>query len=85
MKSIFSALVVTAAVGFAMPAFAADKAACLADWSKMDTTNAGFISGEAAQRHVAMMKKAGKTTAAADRMTSQEYMEACQASIFQQK
>ena len=85
MKIAFGTLALVTGMAFSVPAFAADKAACLSNWAKLDTTNAGFITGASATESMAMMKKANKPTAAADRMTSQEYMTACEAGIFEMK
>ena len=82
MKSLLVATSVSAMLLVALPASAADNASCQASWSKMDSKKTGFIMGADAQHHMEMMKKAGRTTAAADRISDKEYMDACIAGIF---
>ena len=82
MKALIAATSVVAMLGL-VPAVALDTAGCQANWTKMDTTKAGHIVGADAQAHMDMMKKAGRTTAAADRVTDKEYMDACIAGVFE--
>ena len=85
MKSQIKTLLVAASVASMvglMPALALDTAGCQASWTKMDPNKSGHITGADAQRHMDMMKKSGRTTAAADRVTDKEYMDACIAGVF---
>ena len=82
MKTITAAFVVALATAFALPAVAADNAACQASWTKMDSKKAGFMMNDDMKDEMAMMTKAGRKTAAADRMTDKEYMDACIANVF---
>ena len=68
--------------GFDAAAIAADTAACEASWTKMDSKKAGFIMSADMKDEMAMMTKAGRTTAASDRMTDKEFMAACLADVF---
>ena len=82
MKTITAAFVVALATSFSLPAFAADSAACQASWTKMDAKKAGFVMSADMKDEMAMMTKAGRKTAAEDRMTDKEFMDACLADVF---
>ena len=83
MKSLLVATSVSAMLLLSLPATAADNASCQASWAKMDSKKTGMIMGADAQHHMEMMKKAGRTTAAADRISDKEYMDACIAGLFE--
>ena len=83
MKAFFAAASVAAMIALALPATAADSAPCQASWSKMDAQKTGFIMGADAQKHMDMMKKAGRTSSAADRISDKEFMDACIADVFE--
>ena len=84
MNKKIAAISFALALATSLPAIAAtpDAATCEASWMKMESKS-GFITGADAQRHMDMMKKAGKPTAAADRVTDKEFMDACRAGIFE--
>ena len=82
MKTITATFVVALATCFSLPAIAADTAACQASWTKMDSKKAGFVMSADMKDEMAMMTKAGRTTAAADRITDKEFMAACLADVF---
>jgi hypothetical protein len=83
MQKILTATVVGLGLTFALPALAADTAACQASWAKMDTAKAGHVMHANHKDHMDMMAKAGRKTAAGDRMTDKEYMDACIANVFE--
>jgi len=85
MSKIIAATVLGASLMFSLPAFAADSAACQASWTKMDAKTVGYVMGTEAKDEMAMMKKANIKTAAEDRMTSKEYMDACVKDVFAAK
>ena len=67
---------------FSMPALALSDAECAANWSKMDSKNAGYVMSSDNQAYVDAMKAGNMTTAAADRMSAKEYADACRANLF---
>ena len=83
MKKTFLVTALGLAATFSSPASAAENGACLANWSKMDTKKVGYITMADYKDHMDMMTKAGRKTAAADRMTDKEYMDACMADVFE--
>jgi hypothetical protein len=83
MSKILAATAIGFALAFSLPAVAADSAACQANWAKMDAKKAGFVMMTDAKDQMGMMTKAGRKTAAADRMTDKEYMDACMADVFE--
>jgi hypothetical protein len=83
MKAIFAAVAFTAISAGA--AFAADKAACLDQFTKLDTNSQGYITGDAAKSQMEALRASGASTANADRMTSAEYMAACEKNLFEPK
>jgi hypothetical protein len=83
MQKILTATIVGLGLTIALPALAADTAACKASWSKMDAANAGHVMHANHKDHMDMMTKAGRKTAANDRMTAKEYMDACIADVFE--
>lgn len=78
--SVFASAIVATS-----PVLAADTAACQASWLKMDTKKVGFVMSADHRDHMDRMTKAGRTTAASDRMTDKEYMAACIADLFEQQ
>ena len=86
MKIVLAIAAVALAAGFAaVPTFAADAAACQANWTKMDTKKAGYVMAADAKDQVAAMSKASRKMAAADRISDKEYMDACIADVFAAK
>ena len=86
MKTFLAIAAVSLAAGFAaVPAMAADSAACQANWTKMDTKKAGYVMAADAKDEVAAMTKANRKMAAADRISDKEYMDACLADVFVMK
>ena len=83
MKAFLAVTSVAAMIALALPTKAADPAACQANWTKMDSQKTGFITGAEAQKHMDMMKKAGRNATAADRISDKEYMDACLADVFE--
>ena len=83
MKMILAASALALSFGFATaPSMAADAATCQANWTKLDAKKAGFVLTTEAKTEAAAMTKAGKKTAAADRISDKEYTEACLADVF---
>jgi hypothetical protein len=82
MSKILAATAMGLALTFTLPAVAADTAACQASWSKMDAKKSGYVMHADQKDHMAMMTKAGRKTAGADRMTDKEFMDACMADVF---
>ena len=85
MKTLISTTALALTLAFAaMPAVAADNAACQASWNKMDAEKSGYITSahKDHKEHMEMMTKAGRNTAAPDRLSSKEYMDACEANVF---
>jgi hypothetical protein len=62
---------------------APDAASCSASWNKMDAKKMGYVMSADSKEQMDMMSKAGIPTAAADRMTNKEYMDACMAKAFE--
>ena len=83
MKKILLATALGFAVTYALPAAAADAAACQAGWTKMDAKKQGYVTSTEQKEAMDMYSKAGRKTAAADRMTDKEYMDACIANVFE--
>ncbi len=84
MKTILAA-VAFVAIGAVAPALAADKAACLDQFSKLDTNKQGYITGDGAKSQMEALRASGASTANAERMTSAEYMAACEKNVFEVK
>ena len=82
MSKIIAATAICFTLALSLPAIAADSQACQASWSKMDTKNNGYVMSSDAADQMAMMKAANLKTAAEDRMTSKEYMDACIKDVF---
>ena len=82
MTRMIAASAFALTIGFAFPSFAATQAECDAAWGKMDTKKAGYVMASDAKDHVAMMTKAGRKMAAADRISSKEFVESCLADVF---
>ena len=82
MSKIIAATAIGITMTFSLPALAGDSAACQASWTKMDAKNTGYVMGADAKDEMAMMKKADFKTAAEDRMTAKEYMDACVKDVF---
>jgi hydroxyethylthiazole kinase-like sugar kinase family protein len=82
MKMLCGAAVMAVALGFASPVMAASKADCAAMWNKADANNIGHVSGKEAAVYMDAMQASGRTTAAADRITVEEFMAACMADVF---
>jgi hypothetical protein len=82
MKFALSAVFISVALASSMPASALDNAACLDNWSKMDTTKQGYVMHADHKEHMEKMKAAGHATVGTDRITHQEYMNACIADVF---
>ena len=82
MSKIIAAAAIGMTLCFAGQAVAAESQACQASWSKMDTKNNGYVMSSDAADHMAAMKAANLKTAAEDRMTSAEYMDACVKDVF---
>jgi len=85
MSKTIAATAIGIALMFSLPAVAAESVACQASWTKMDAKNAGFVMSADAKDEMASMKKANLKTAAEDRMTSKEYMDACIKDVFAPK
>jgi hypothetical protein len=83
MSKILAATTMGLALTFTLPTLAADTAGCQASWSKMDAKKTGYVMHADQIDHMAMMTKAGRKTATADRMTDKEYMDACMADVFE--
>ena len=83
MNKFLTATAFGFALTFALPAMAADATSCQASWAKMDAKNTGFVMSNDAKDQMAMMTKAGIKTAAADRISSKEYMDACLANVYE--
>ena len=69
-------------MGFAGPALALSDAECTANWTKMDAKKAGYVMSSDYKGHVDAMTKANMKMAAADRISAEEYTNACRAKIF---
>ncbi len=86
MKALFTTVAFAAVLGAStLPSFAADKAACLSQFNKLDTNSQGYITGDAAKSQMDALRASGASTANADRMTSAEYMAACEKNVFEVK
>jgi 7-keto-8-aminopelargonate synthetase-like enzyme len=83
MTKVLTAAAIAFALTASLPAAAQDTASCTASWSKMDAKKQGYVMSTDSKEQMAMMTKAGRTTAAADRMTDKEYMDACIAKVFE--
>ena len=79
MRNIISISTLGVLLALTAPAMAQQSEACKASWSKMDTGNTGYSSSAA---HMAAMKSANLRTAAEDKMTAKEYMDACEKGTF---
>lgn len=82
MSKIIAAIAIGITVTFSLPAIAAESAACQASWTKMDSKGTGFVMSSDATNEMAMMKAANLKTAAEDRLTAKEYMDACIKDVF---
>ena len=82
MSKIIAATALGLSLAFSLPAIAAESAACQASWSKMDTKGTGYVMSSDAANEMAMLKSANLKTAAEDRMTAKEYMDACINDVF---
>jgi hypothetical protein len=82
MNKFIAVTAATLAISLAAPAMAASNAECETHWSKLDTGKTGYVMTSNAKDHHEMMRKAGRKTAAADRITDKEFMDSCLADIF---
>lgn len=83
MRKLFATAAVLA-FGFVSPSMAATSAECSAHWAKMDSSKTGYVlmSNADAKGQMDMMNKAGRKTAAADRITAKEFMDSCLADVL---
>lgn len=82
MKKILATVVFGSVIAMSGSAMAAESAACQASWTKMDPTGSGFASSTSAAKEMAEMKSAGLRTAAEDKLSAKEYMDACTKDVF---
>ena len=75
MSKSIAILAAAFAISLAAPAMAASQAECEAHWSKIDSKKAGYVMRENAKNHMDRMAKAGKKTAAADRISDKEFID----------
>ena len=82
MNQLCRATAMAIALGFAAPVMAASETDCKAMWNKADANNSGHISGKKAAFYMDAMEISGRTTAAADRIATEEFIAACMADVF---
>ena len=81
MKRIAVA-VVLAAMGVAVPSWAATDAECQELWKRADANSDGVLSDRESARYVALMRVGNRTMAAEGRITQSEFMDACKADVY---
>ena len=84
MRKLLATVAAALAFGFASPSMAATSAECSAHWTKMDPNKTGYVMTSNAKGQMDMMKKAGRKTAAEDRITDKEFMDSCLADVLYQ-
>src|SRR4029453_6187223 len=77
-----AAAVVLAAMGLAVPSWAATDAECQDLWKKADANSDGVLSDRESVRYVALMRVANRTMATEGRVTQSEFMDACKADVY---
>lgn len=79
---VLAATALLFSLGFVAPAMALSDAECSANWTKMDAKKAGYVMSSDYKGHVEEMTKGNMKMAAADRISAQEYTDACRAKLF---
>jgi hypothetical protein len=78
----FGVVVALAAVGLAVPSWAATDAECQDMWKKADTNSDGVLSDKESIRYLALMRVGNRTVATEGRITQAEFMDACKGDIY---
>ena len=76
------AIVALAAIGFAVPAWAASDTECQDMWKKADANADGVLSNGESVRYIALMRIGNKTYAAEGQITQAEFLDACKADVY---